>query len=215
MVAPSTAAATGAVPVVVCVSSRIGNPITPWSIVGTSYPYPGEGDWASNSVSRTQSQSYTLGVAANKGSGWRADGISSLSSTSGFNWGSDSPSFLENDWEYEATQIYQEWRNSCPPGPEYLPEGLAGGFGQTQVSWTGFSWNCQSEGVGTWSHQVSSSSDFSLGGGVLISGTIGFNLSIDTGYDSSRDLYYQLNTSGRPLCGSNRFPGTAAQVSEF
>ena len=194
-----------------------GNKISttyPWSDVATAYPYyyTGNGDTASVMISGSQSQSYSLGVAiSGNGSSWSANGTSSVTSTVGFNFPASIYSHV-----FEATQAYGKWYIACLLRYEYLPEGLAGGFQDPQVSWNGFSYNCQIEPEGTFVREYQGGNNFSLGGGVLISGTIGFNLSLNTAYDSARSLTYDFKTaSGGELCGNNSDPGHASQISEY
>ncbi len=55
--------------------------------------------------------------------------------------------------------------------------------------------------------------DFYLGGGVLASGVLGINLSLDSKYASDRSLSYHFLYPGY-MCGSNSWPSTAGRMNE-
>jgi hypothetical protein len=177
-----------------------------WSIIGQTMPWGPDLGW----MMSQSSQSMTVGVAASSSGtygSWSASGTSSVSSGVSFTWAANT-----NYRNYQVSLRYGKYKYSCPGGP-YREWAIypTGGYTTSYVSYPYYSY-CYTVSAGVWARSASNGNHFNASGGVLIGGLLGINLSIDSNYDSSHVLYYQLMDNGT-VCGDNNVPAYASNVT--
>jgi len=176
------------------------------SIIGQTTPYGPDLGWMMSQSSQTM----TVGVAASQSGtygSWSTYGTSSTSSGVSFTWATDT-----NYRNYQVQLRYGKYKYSCPGGP-YREWAIypTGGYATSPISYAYYS-NCYPVSAGVWARSASNGYHFNASGGVLIGGLLGINLSIDSNYDSSHILYYQLMNNGT-VCGDNNVPAYASRVT--
>jgi hypothetical protein len=186
-----------------------------WARVGQTYvPVTG----ASQTFTYDQGQSSSLGVGYSGSSGragsFHADGTASWSTDTGQGF----PTYGgRTDVWYRTEFIYGKYKRVCLPCPTCglttawyaRPDGYAGGTSvQTRGITTPTANHCVPELAGaTFWRDFSSAVTWSSG--VYVAPLL-LNLSAQTGYSSHGHVFYRFSRN-RHLCGTNNYPGQAAQ----
>jgi hypothetical protein len=177
--------------------------------IGETWPWGSDTGW----MKASSSHSLTVGVAAS-GSGtygsWSASGSLSTSSGVTFTWAKS----INYRAYYVTLQygIYREYVLSTPANVYQArviqPTGNhTDGAAGSQPSWN----YCRAQSQGAWSRSDGVGNDFKLGGGVVISKLLGINLSVDSAYNSSSEIDYELQAYGQ-LCGSDNYAAYSTYV---
>lgn len=184
-----------------------------WTHAGETYAYHG-GTTAGFDMS--SGNSLSLGVAFSGSGRWGTfspSGSYTISSSVEYHWLA-SNAFLE----YDVQTRYGRYglRSTCGTGYYQYRESPMYDTGGNRTIGTGYPnwWNCvPMSGNFRWQRNWSSGYHYSIGGGVNLYGVIGTNLSIDTAWSGSYDVWYQF-TYPSYLCGSNAVPSQASRVEE-
>ena len=202
--APATPYATA------CVYLLVGKYLV-WDNVGESLPYTGSQttSWFSIGSSHTDTVGAATSLSGAYGS-WRASGSYNTSSGVSITW----PHTIY-DVAYRVQTQYAKVLNSCGFYLTY-PLGPTGGNAVVASSgpdWCNYGWEVNMSAGVTFTRNTGSGYDFYLGGGVLASGVLGINLSLDSKYASDRSMSYHFLYPGY-LCGSNSWPSTSGRMNE-
>jgi hypothetical protein len=161
--------------------------------------------------SSSQEHQTTGGIAASlNGTSWSSVGTKTVSDQ----W---AKAFLQNQdyrsyrielryGKYKVTKIDQCLGYAVGYGYKWRPRYETGGTQTVSISRPSVYTRCSDQAPGPWERTSSDASAYEHSGGVLFSGTVGFDLQSKSQYATYKKYVYDIRGGDKMICGNNDYP---------
>ena len=195
-----------------------------WNQIGTHLNWTTVGETLINNGSdrgqffTNSSHSVTEGSAISYGNNvwgtFSASGSISRSNSVGGNFG------YQSIWHsYQIQSQYGNYKFCSSGAVMYYTVSLiqnTGGFAEASDGFFTAAACAPTPGNGfLWNRAQTRGSDFNLSGGVSVASWIGINLSLDSAWNTTSNVTFQINRPAGSICGNNNYPSTSQRVEDM